>query len=84
MSGHWAKQVPTAEELIVITESYRQNQHVDVGFGVVLQTAPEQQSVFITLITPHEKQNFILPYGGTPDYASLWALNQSLNIIRRI
>jgi len=84
INGQWLQQIPTAEELMVITESYRQNQQVDVGFGVVLQTTPNQQSVLITLITPHEKQNFILPYGGTPDYASLWALNQSLNIIRRI
>ncbi len=27
---------------------------------------------------------FKLPYGGTPDYATLWTLNQCLNIIRRI
>jgi competence/damage-inducible protein CinA-like protein len=82
--GQWLRQIPSADELMVLTDSYRQNQQAEVGFGVTLQTTLEQQSVLITLITPHEKQNFSLPYGGTPDYAYLWTLNQSLNIIRRI
>lgn len=84
ITGQWLKQVPNAEDLMGLTDSFRKNQQSDVGFGVALQTTPEQQLVYITLITPHEKQNFKLSYGGTPDYATLWTLNQCLNIIRRI
>jgi hypothetical protein len=67
-----------------LTDLYRQSQNADVGFGVALLSEIELQSVFMALITPLEKRDFYFPYGGTPDYAPLWAINQSLNIIRRI
>jgi hypothetical protein len=78
------RQTPTAEELMALVDSYRQAQPADVGFGVALHSESDKQYVTMALITPSEKRDFLFPYGGTPDYASLWALNQSLNIIRRI
>jgi nicotinamide-nucleotide amidase len=84
LGGQLLKQTPDAEKLMAIADSYRQAQQADVGLGVVLHTEPDKQYVSMALITPHEKRDFLLPYGGTPDYAALWALNQSLNIICRI
>jgi hypothetical protein len=69
---------------MILTDTYRQSQQADVGFGVALHSEIDKQYILMALITPFEKQNYILPYGGTPNYASLWALNQSLNIIRRV
>jgi competence/damage-inducible protein CinA-like protein len=82
--GQVLKEPPQAEELMAVTDLFRQSQKSEVGFGVALHAEADQSYVIMALITPLEKQNFFLPYGGTPDYASLWALNQSLNIIRRI
>ena len=82
--GQVLKEPPMAEELMILTDSYRQSQQADVGFGVALHSEIDKQYILMALITPFEKQNYILPYGGTPNYASLWALNQSLNIIRRV
>jgi len=82
--GQVLKEPPMAEELMILTDSYRQSQQADVGFGVALHSEIDKQYILMALITPFEKQNFILPYGGTPNYASLWALNQCLNIIRRV
>jgi hypothetical protein len=73
-----------AETLMSRTDTYRQSLGVEVGFGVALHTEPDKQFILMALITPLGKQDFVLPYGGTPDYASLWAFNHSLNIIRRI
>jgi nicotinamide-nucleotide amidase len=84
LGGQVLKEMPTAEELLVLTDSYRHSQGAEVGFGVALHTDSEPPSVLIALITPLEKRNITLPYGGAPDYASLWTLHQSLNIIRRI
>ena len=82
--GQVLKEPPMAEELMILTDTYRQSQQADVGFGVALHSEIDKQYILMALITPFEKQNYILPYGGTPNYASLWALNQSLNIIRRV
>jgi nicotinamide-nucleotide amidase len=82
--GQVLKEPPMAEELMLLTDSYRQSQQADVGFGVALHSEIDKQYILMALITPFDKQNFILPYGGNPNYASLWALNQSLNIIRRV
>jgi nicotinamide-nucleotide amidase len=84
LGGQVLKKQPLAEELMGLTDSYRQSQQADVGFGVALHPESNVQNVLMALITPLEKKDFTFPYGGTPDYASLWALNQSLNIIRGI
>lgn len=84
LSGQLLQQTLMPEELIALTDSYRRSQEADVGFGVSLHSDREGQSVIMTLITPLGRQDYCLPYGGTPDYAPLWAMNQSLNIIRRI
>ena len=84
LGGQVLKETSTAEELLSLTDSYRQSQGAEVGFGVSLHTETEGQYALVALITPLEKQNITLRYGGTPDYASLWTLHQSLNIIRRI
>ena len=84
LGGQLLIQIPKSEELMSLTDLYRLSQKADVGFGVALHTEIDKQSVFMALITPLEKRDFYFPYGGTPDYAPLWAFNQSLNIIRRI
>jgi competence/damage-inducible protein CinA-like protein len=84
LGGQVLKETAMAEELLSLTDSYRQSQAAEVGFGVSLHTDTEQQYALIALITPLEKRNITLKYGGTPDYAALWTLHQSLNIIRRI
>ena len=84
LGGQVLKEPPLTEELMALTDSYRQSQQADVGFGVAIHPMSDKQDILLALITPHEKRDFMLSYGGTPDYAPLWALNQSLNIIRRI
>ena len=84
LGGELMKGAPTVEELMILTDSYRQSQSAEVGIGVALHIESESQYAIIAIITPFENKNITLPYGGTPDYAPLWTVHQTLNIIRRI
>jgi len=75
---------PEASELLSLTEKYRQSQETDVGLGVAIQPHEDRYDVFLALITPVEKREFVRQYGGPPEYAPIWAINQSLDLIRRI
>ncbi len=72
------------QELSALTENYRQSRGADVGLGVVIDTTQGKQDVFIVLITPHGTQQLSRPYGGPPASTPIWAVNQSLNLIRNL
>jgi hypothetical protein len=84
LGGQVLTDSPSLNELMVLTDSYRQSQQADVGLGVAIHPKEDKQDVFLTLISPIEKRQFTRPYGGPPEYAKIWAFNQSLDIIRRI
>jgi len=50
----------------------------------VLHPGHEKQDVYITLITPEGQQQYTRPYGGPPEYGTRWALNSSLDVIRKL
>ncbi len=72
------------EDLLVITDHYRQSSQVEVALGLLILPGPEQQQVYLALITPLDRQQFYRPYGGPPDYAPRWAANISLDLIRKL
>jgi competence/damage-inducible protein CinA-like protein len=84
IGGQVLTEPPVSEELIALTDAYRQSQQADVGFGVAIQPQNEKQDIYLALVTPYEKKEWIRSYGGPPEYAPIWAINQSLDIIRRI
>lgn len=71
-------------ELMPMTDNYRQFVNADVGLGVALNQEGDRFETEIVLINPQEKQHFTRLFGGPPEYASIWAINQTLDIIRRI
>jgi hypothetical protein len=77
-------ETPTPEELLAVTEAYRQARQAEVGLGVVIYPEREKQDVHFALITPEGKQQFYRPYGGPPEYAPRWALHHSLDVIRNL
>ena len=72
---------PEPDELLAITEAYRQQRGADVGLGIVLRIGPEKQDVYMALITPLGEQQFSRPHGGPPGNAPLWAVNHGLSLI---
>jgi len=82
--GQLVKGQLTPDELGALTESYRQSLQAEVGLGLLILPGPEQQQIYIEIITPADRQHYYRPYGGPPEYASRWAVNHSLDIIRRL
>jgi molybdopterin-biosynthesis enzyme MoeA-like protein len=72
------------DTLVELVEEHQQAHDVDVALGVTIHAGTERQEVSLVLITPDEKRERILPYGGPPGYAARWAVNQSLNLIRKL
>lgn len=71
------------EELLAITEGYRQARGADAGLGVSVVPDGERQDVLLVMITPERTRKFARPYGGPPEYASRWAFHHSLDVLRR-
>ncbi len=51
--------------------------------GVHLLASPEKQEVFMVLLTPEGREEMRLEYGGHPKNAPRWAVNNSLDWLRR-
>ncbi len=84
LGGQMLTEPPSAPELLQLTDAYRQSQHADVGLGVAIHPSVSTFDVLLALITPRDKQEYKRLYGGPPEYAPIWAFNQSLDIIRGI
>jgi nicotinamide-nucleotide amidase len=75
---------PEAEELEKLSDSYRLAQKADIGLGVSLVQNNQSYNAYFVLITPHKKHQSKRIVAGVPEYAILWAFNQSLDLIRRV
>lgn len=82
--GETLTTLPTPSELGRIAASYRQSRRVEACLGVAIYPSQEKYDVHIVLITPLGQQQISQPYGGPPEYAPRWALNYSLNLIRKL
>ena len=74
----------TPDELLALTEQYRQARQAQVGLGVSIRPGPEKQEVYLALITPEGKQQLNRPYGGPPENTPQWAMNYALDLIRNL
>jgi len=75
---------PTPDELPTITKDLGQNKSADVSLAVVLIPGETQQTLHIVLITPEEERQVTRTYGGPPLMAPRWAVNLSLDLIRKL
>ena len=84
LGGQMLTETPSPEDLMIFTDEYRQARGADVGLGVAIHPASQKQDVYLVIITPESRQQFMRPYGGPPEYAPRWALHHSLDIIRKL
>jgi competence/damage-inducible protein CinA-like protein len=84
IAGQVLVKISDAHELQQLTDDYRQLHHADAGLGVMLHPDQNSTNLVSVLITPHETKQITRSYAGPPEYASFWAYNQSLDLIRRI
>jgi nicotinamide-nucleotide amidase len=84
LSGKLLTKRLNSDNLVEITDTYRKTNGADVGLGVTLHFGNERQRIFLALTTPEGTRIVPLSYGGPPGYASTWAVNQSLDLLRKI
>lgn len=84
LGGEVLTRIPSPEQLLDITTSYRHRSNADVGIGVAIFPGEETQDVHLVLITPEDTQQYNRPYGGPPGNAPRWALHHSLDMIRNL
>jgi len=67
-----------------ITAAFRQARAAQVGLGVTILPGPDRQEVCLVLITPEGEEQFSRPFGGPSSYAARWAVNHSLDLLRKL
>jgi competence/damage-inducible protein CinA-like protein len=73
-----------SDNLVELIALHRKTNDVDVVLGVSLLPGEEQQRVYLALTMPGGDQLVQLSYGGPPGNAPTWAVNQSLDLVRRL
>jgi hypothetical protein len=72
------------EDLVSWIENHPLRLDADVVLGAALHPGKQRQEIFLALHTPELDKLVPLSYGGPPGYASIWAANQGLDLLRKI
>jgi competence/damage-inducible protein CinA-like protein len=72
------------ENLVERIKTHPFNQLADVILGVTLHPGEKRQKIYLACNSPQAEQLIPLSYGGPPGYASTWAANQCLDLIRKL
>jgi competence/damage-inducible protein CinA-like protein len=73
-----------SDNLVEILRTFRKSSSADVVLGVTLHYGEERQRIVLAVITPSGDRQVPLSYGGPRGYASTWAVNQSLDLLRKL
>jgi competence/damage-inducible protein CinA-like protein len=82
--GEMLTNSPTPEDLAGIVRDFCQTHGAQAGLGIILMPGKTKQTLHIALMTPDEERQVIRTYGGPPKLAPLWAVNLSLDLIRKL
>lgn len=74
---------PAAEELQKSLLEQQQERGAEVGLAAALYPGGERQELRLFLSLPDAAQSLTLSYGGPPEYAPRWALNNALDLLRK-
>jgi competence/damage-inducible protein CinA-like protein len=75
---------PNPNDLPDFVQDICKSKQAQAGLGVILQAGELQQTLHIFSLTPIEKHQEIRTYGGPPLLAPRWAVNLSLDFLRKI
>jgi len=75
---------PKPDELNAIVRGICKTHDAQAGLGVILEPGETRQTLHIALITPEEERQVSRTYGGPPLLAPRWAVNVSLDLIRKL
>jgi competence/damage-inducible protein CinA-like protein len=84
MGGEVLTAAPNPHDLLDIVRDICQSKDAQAGLGVILVPGTTQQTLHIALLTPDEERQVVRTYGGPPLMAPRWAVNLSLDLIRKL
>ena len=84
VGGKVLTELPRPAQLQDLANEFKAAQDVDVCIGVGLYPAGEKQDIHLILITPDNEKTLIRSYGGPPQLAQSWAVNITLDLIRKL
>ncbi len=84
VGGEVLTSAPDPEDLLTIVQEICKSKNACAGLGVILQPGETKQILHIALLTPDEERQVIRSYGGPPLMAPRWAVNLSLDLIRKL
>ena len=82
--GESLSEIPIKDELFSISENYRSTHQAQVCIGTSVKTINELVEIQMVVITPDGTEHVTPLFGGPPQYARRWAINHSLNAIRKL
>ncbi len=84
IGGEVLTSAPDPKDLLVAVQENCKSKDAQAGLGVILLPGEMQQTLHIALLTPDEERQVIRTYGGPPLMAPRWAVNLSLDLIRKL
>ena len=84
LSGKLLTKSINSDNLVGILATYRSSSGADVVLGVSIHYGSERQNILLAVITPDGDRQVPLSYGGPTGNASTWAVNQALDLLRKI
>jgi competence/damage-inducible protein CinA-like protein len=82
--GEVLTSAPPPDDLLPILRDLCQTREAQIGLGVILEPGEFKQTLYIALVTPDEERQVVRSYGGPPAMAPRWAVNLSLDLIRKL
>jgi len=70
--------------LVDFTEAQAKTTGAEVGLAVNLDVGTPQSELALAVLRPGKQLDYAFSYGGAPDAAPPWALNASLNVLRKL
>jgi len=82
--GEVLTELASPEELLQIADRFRKDRQTNVCLGVAIFDGEGKQVIHLVLVTPDKIQQKVRSYGGPPEYAPRYAVNISLDLLRRL
>jgi competence/damage-inducible protein CinA-like protein len=82
--GEVQPDIARLEDLPDLARQYRLSIQADVCLGAAIRWGTEKQEILTFLITPMEEKSTSWSYGGPPDYAVRYAVNNGLDLLRKL
>ncbi len=84
LGGEVLAESPNPAQLMEVCQTFRESRKADLCIAAVLHRGEEQQELRLAIVSPLKARSTSRNYGGPPKMAGMWAVNTTLDLIRRL